>query len=73
MHIPTVQSVLNEIARDVNACSVELSSDIKQDQIIPNDEKIVDTKNTSKNVNDQDITIQKTQAQIPQPSKGKCT
>ena len=68
VHIPTAQSVVNEITNDVNGGLLELIPDMKEDKSVSKDELYMDSK---KRMNDEDTALKVAQDQKPMPHKGE--
>ena len=71
VHIPTEQSIVHLLSRNVSDRSLELSSDGKQDECLSENDPSIVSKDAYRKIKDEDIDLQKLQAAKPTPHKSK--
>ena len=72
IHIPTEQSIVNEITKDMNVCSLEFIPDMKEDKNISKDELFMVNEKTSRRMDDEETDLKRVQEEKPIQRKGEC-
>ena len=71
VHIPTEQSIVHLLSRDVSDRSMELSSDGNPEDYLSENDPTMASKDGYRKIKDEDIDLQKLQAEKPAPHKSE--